>query len=180
MGHRENPSNLTIQTETPSALLDVWLERYGHPLYRFALGLTHHPQVSEEIVQDVLVQAWRTHQRRPRQILSAAWFYQVARNRCRDYQRKQWRNQALQERIERAYRPPSIDDAERLVTSEDVHRVLRQLSHADQLCLWLFYFGGWAIPDIAVEMGSSPDAVKTRLARARRRFHRLWKEDDDQ
>ena len=179
MSHPENPNNQTMHLTPPSALLEGWVDRYGEPLYRFALGLTHHPQVAEEIVQDVFIQAWRAHQRRPAQLLSAGWFYQVARNRCRDYHRELLRTQAIQERIEGEYRSSSTQDEERLVTTMVVHRALRRLSRTDQWCLWLFYFGGWSIPDIAAEMGSSHDAVKTRLARARRRFHQIWKEDDE-
>lgn len=77
-GSNERPS----EPNAP-ALVENWVDRFGGPLYRFALGLTHEPQASEEIVQDVLIRAWQAHQRRPSQVLSAAWFYQVARNRCR-------------------------------------------------------------------------------------------------
>lgn len=84
----------------------------------------------------------------------------------------------MAERLQQDYQDPSVDDEDRHLTTVVVHRLLRKLSQQDQLCLWLFYFGGWSTHDIATEMGITNDAVKTRLVRARRRFRQLWKEDE--
>lgn len=167
-----NRSNeLNLAPETP---IDEWVSRYGAPLYHFACGMTHDRFVAEDIVQEVFIRAWQTHQRRPQNPLSAAWFYHVTRNLCTDHFR-------------RSRNTTPLDDAsfavdgvghDAHVTGLGVRQVIRQLGRADQVCLWLFYYGDWPLQDIAAELGITVDAVKTRLTRARRRFGQRWKEQD--
>lgn len=62
--------------------------------------------------------------------------------------------------------------------SVEVESVLRQLARGDRECLWLFYYGGLSLSEIAAQLGVPPERVKARLFRARRRFGQRWRDDD--
>lgn len=164
-------SELKLAPETP---VDEWVNRYGAPLYHFACGMTHDRFAAEDIVQEVFIRAWQAHQQHPQNSLTAAWFYRVTRNLCTDYFRRSRSTTPL------ADESLAADDVgqDAHVTGLGVRQVIHQLARADQLCLWLFYYGDWPIQDIATELGITPNAVKTRLTRARRRFGQRWKEQD--
>jgi RNA polymerase sigma-70 factor (ECF subfamily) len=62
---------------------------YGDELYRFALARLRDPALAEEIVQDVILRAWR-HQDRfdPKRASQRTWLFEIARNLTTDAHRR--------------------------------------------------------------------------------------------
>lgn len=154
-----------------------WVTRYHVALYRFAVGYTRDVALAEDLVQEVFIRAWQTYQQR-RQPLAAAWFYQVTHRLCIDQHRRATREREGRHRLIAVAEQPDAAWGETTGDRVAVRQVLNQLSRADQLCLWLFYYGDWPIQTIANELGVTENAVKLRLVRARNRFRQLWEAEE--
>lgn len=160
-----------------SEAVQEWISRYHAALYRFAAGYTRDVGIAEDIVQEVFIRAWQTYQKRQKP-LAAAWFYQVTHRLCIDQHRRSTREREGRDRMTGPVERPDATWPETTLDIAAVRRVMNQLSRADQLCLWLFYYGDWPIRDIAEELDVTENAVKLRLVRARNRFRKLWEEGE--
>jgi RNA polymerase sigma-70 factor, ECF subfamily len=137
------------------------------PLCRYARhrGLTG-PD-AEDLVAQTLEIAWRRIEDVPA-AEPLPWLYAVAHNL--------WRNQARRDRrrrelLSRFRAPAPVAAGEDPAAEPGVLRAaLASLSHSDQEVLRLVAWDGLAAADLAVVLGCSPVAARTRLHRARSRL----------
>lgn len=150
----ERPQRETTLTE----LVDA----HQGELRRFALRLTHDPQVAEDIVQEVLLRAWRDpHLLDHGGPGMRAWLYTVARRLVVD----RWRSAASRHE---SIGEPSIESGEADRSSEVLDRwivldALRSLSVEHRQVIAAAYYEGRAIADIATELQIPEGTVKSRL-----------------
>ena len=87
-----------------------------------------------------------------------AWLCRVTVNQCRSLYRSPWRRRTvpLEDTI------PAPDEESRAVW-----RALGDLSGKDRAAVYLHYFEGFSVKEIAEQMGVTPSAVTSRLQRAR-------------
>ena len=64
-------------------------------------------------------------------------------------------------------------------TSEDLVRLLGQLSESQRAALVLHHYAGYPADEIAEMIGSTSAAVRVHLMRGRRRLRELLRDDDD-
>src|SRR3954470_17973279 len=99
--------------EQREAALQELHDRHGGELWRFAMRLTHDRQVAEDVVQEVLLRAWKDPQLGQREEAAArAWLFTASRNLIID----RWRSAASRHEI-RGAEPPeqSVGDATSIV-----------------------------------------------------------------
>lgn len=164
-------------TRAPQDPIDSWVKQFGPALYRLARAITGSPEAAEDIVQEVFIRGWRTHQRHGKP-LPAAWFYKVTRNLCIDHLRRETRRTQAEARRTPRQDPPARAFHDDHLDALAVKDALRSLSERDQICIWLFYYGDWSLNAIAAALAISPAAVKTRVARARKRLRKQWEEGE--
>jgi RNA polymerase sigma-70 factor (ECF subfamily) len=136
------------------------------PLGRYARhrGLTG--QDAEDLVAQTLEVAWRRIEDVPAEPLP--WLYAVAQNL--------WRNQARKDRRRRdllaRFRPPPAAGCEDPGSLEPgvLRAALASLSDGDQEVLRLVAWDGLTPAEVAVVLGCTPVAARSRLHRARSRL----------
>jgi RNA polymerase sigma factor (sigma-70 family) len=138
------------------------------PLCRYARhrGLTG-PD-AEDLVAQTLEVAWRRLEDVP-VAEPLPWLYAVARNLWRNQARRDRRRRELLARIRAS--PPAVACEDPAAAEPGVLRAaLASLSQGDQEVLRLVAWDGLAPAGLAVVLGCSPVAARTRLHRARARL----------
>ncbi|SDT17371.1 sigma-70 family RNA polymerase sigma factor [Microlunatus soli] len=144
-------------------------DRHAAELWRFTLSLTRDRQVAEDIVQEVLLRAWRADDLAHRdESATRAWLFTVARRLVID----RWRSapvrrevpDASEERIEVS--APAGDRQDR--TDELLDRwliadALTDLTEDHRAVLIAAYYEGRTTADIAGRLEIAEGTVKSRL-----------------
>lgn len=123
---------------------------------------------AEEIVQEVLLEVWRSAQRFDASRGSVmTWVLTVAHRRAVDRIRRERSYGDRQRKVEAfAERASTPDPSERIEVSETAARVrhaLSGLSPIQREALELAYFGGHSYPEVADRLGVPLGTVKTRI-----------------
>ena len=136
--------------------------RHGAELWRFALRLTHDRQVAEDVVQEVLLRAWKDPLLGEREESAArAWLFTATRNLVID----RWRSAASRHEL-RTELPPdrSVEDATSVVLDRWlVAEALASLSAEHRAVIAAAYFEGRSVADIAARLRIPAGTVKSRL-----------------
>ncbi|MEM6672699.1 MAG: RNA polymerase sigma factor [Planctomycetota bacterium] len=130
----------------------------------------------EDVVQDVLLAAWRGRRTFRGEAEWTTWLHTITVRRTRNAAR-------ARSRRERWFGRPDTDavrDAEAQgdgatppMESDEVRRSLGRLRHADREVLVLRYLESLDVEEIAVRLGLQRAAVDARLSRARKRLGEL-------
>ncbi|MCY3885051.1 MAG: sigma-70 family RNA polymerase sigma factor [Gammaproteobacteria bacterium] len=144
--------------------------RYEQPLLsliRIRLGTSERADI-EDVFQDTLLQAWLSLIRSSPANFQA-WLYQLARNRCSDWQRSRAKTQIVREAATVRHfmdrRGPKIsDDSDRI---DEIVDVLRHVPVRERKALTEFYFQGFSIAEIAARQRTAQGTIKRRLSYGR-------------
>lgn len=146
--------------------------RHSGELWRFVLALTHDRPVAEDIVQEVLLRAWRSGELAERDEAGVrAWLFTVARRLVVD----RWRSAAVRRESPGAVaesgsaamiggvgqRPP--DHADEVLDRWLIADALAALSSDHRAVLVAAYYEGRTISDIAARLEIAEGTVKSRL-----------------
>ena len=157
-------------------LLERVAAEHGDSIYRVALQYTRHTADAEDVLQEVLLERFRTRQTFLSPEHERRWLLKVAVNRCRNLHRS------------RRLRPDlPLDDALELCAPPEpdyrpLYDAVNSLPPKHRLAVDLFYFEGCSTAEIAEIAGVREATVRTWLRRARLKLKELLKEewDDDE
>ena len=74
--------------ETPPAGPERWVDEHGDCLYRFALTRVRKPEIAEDLVQETLLAAVRTHEKFGGRSSERSWLCGILKNKIADHFRK--------------------------------------------------------------------------------------------
>jgi RNA polymerase sigma-70 factor, ECF subfamily len=144
------------------AALQVLHDRHASELWRFAMRHTHDRELSEDIVQEVLLKAWKDPSLGQHdQAAARAWLFTASRNLIID----RWRRAASRHE-QRMENPPeeSAGDATSVVLDRWlIAEALASLSTEQRSVINAAYYEGRSIADISVQLRSPEGTVKSRL-----------------
>ncbi|MGH3340002.1 MAG: sigma-70 family RNA polymerase sigma factor [Propionibacteriaceae bacterium] len=145
-----------------AAALQELHERHASELWRFAMQRTQDPQLSEDIVQEVLLRAWKDPSLGQRdQGASRGWLFTASRNLIID----RWRS-AASRREQRMEDPPeeSADDMTSVVLDRWLlAEALASLSAEQRFVINAAYYEDRSVADISARLRSPKGTVKSRL-----------------
>ena len=139
----------------------------------------------DDIVQEVLLLAWRHRHRFRGDAAWGTWLVHIGINTTRNHQRRRalWRRLFVEpsghphdESTEPMAPAAGVDLDEKLAP---VRAAMADLKHRDRELLVLRYLEQRSIEEIAVDLGLSRNAVDVRLSRARQRLRELLPETTD-
>ncbi len=144
------------------AALQTLHDRHAAELWRFALRLTHDRQLAEDVVQEVLLKAWKDPGLVGRDDAAArAWLFTASRNLIID----RWRSAASRHEL-RTGEPPdqSQQDATNLVLDRWlIAEAFSGLSAEHRAVISAAYYEGRTVADIAGRLQIPEGTVKSRL-----------------
>jgi RNA polymerase sigma-70 factor (ECF subfamily) len=163
----------------PAAFFDAFYE----PVLRFVARSTGAPRPDvEDLVQETLLEAWKSRDRFRGEAAPRTWVLAIARNRVRLSARARAGDRR---RLEGALRALETERIPRdLVESDEarrrVRRALGEIGTDYAALLARRYFDGLSVRALAAERGENEKAVESRLHRAREAFRdALGREMDD-
>lgn len=148
--------------EQKQAALRELHDRHGGELWRFAMRLTHDRQVAEDVVQEVLLKAWKDPQLGQRgEAAARAWLFTASRNLIID----RWRSAASRHELGTGEAPEgSVGDATSVVLDRWlIAEALQSLSVDHRAVVAAAYFEGRSVADIAGRLRIPEGTVKSRL-----------------
>jgi RNA polymerase sigma-70 factor (ECF subfamily) len=144
------------------AALQELHDRHASELWRFAMRRTHDRQLSEDIVQEVLLRAWKDPSLGQRdQAAARNWLFTASRNLIID----RWRSAASRHE-QRTEDPPeeSAGDATSVVLDRWlITEAFGSLSMEQRAVINAAYYEGRSIADISARLRIPEGTVKSRL-----------------
>ena len=150
--------------------------RHAAPLWRCALALGKDGHWAEDLVQETLVEAWRSLARFDGRCRFSTWLYGILRHRFLKGRRNQnaaglSASDALGQKQCTARSPDQSAEA-----SEDAQRVRRavaSLPEEHRLVVELRFFAGATLDEIAAALGCPLGTVKSRLHHALEKLRQM-------
>jgi len=132
----------------------------------------------EDLMQEVLISAWKNLPNFRGDAGLRAWVLGIARHKVEDYYRKRIREAESEDEDIDTSEPTIVSQiqerVETAVDHERVHRTLAQLSEAYGLALIWRYRDGKSLREMGQLTGKSEKAMERLLARARESFRKRW------
>ena len=148
------------------------LESFRPDMLRFALWLARDRSVAEDVVQEAMLRAWRSHAELKDARAARPWLLTIVRREhARLFERKRLPTTTLDELTEAdAAHLAGPDEPELL----GLRLAILRLADEYREPLVLQVLGGFSTAEIAAELGLSQSAVLTRLFRARNQLRSLY------
>ena len=135
----------------------------------------------EDLMQEILISAWRNLPTFRGEAGLRAWILGIARHKVEDYYRKRIREAEIQEDDPSTAEPilgPEIEQhLDRAADHDRVQRTLAQLPETYALALAWRYREGKSLREMAELTGKTEKAIERLLARARESFKKGWNND---
>ena len=156
-----------------TALVEALYDEYGAALHAYACRLLGDPARAEDVVQEVLLRAWRNPDKvDPARGSPRGWLFTVARNVMTDAWRAQ-QSRPLEVHDERALDEHRVDhDIDRLVESWTVQEALSRLTPEHRAAVVEVHVRGRTVAETALRLGVPEGTVKSRTFHGLRALRR--------
>ncbi len=144
------------------AALATLHDRHAAELWRFAMRLTHDREQAADVVQEVLLRAWKDPGLLDRDDAAArAWLFTATRNLVID----RWRSAQSRHEVTAAVMPEQSesDATSRVLDRWLIAEALTTLSDEHRAVIGAAYFEGRTVADIAGRLRIPEGTVKSRL-----------------
>ena len=131
------------------------------------------PNDAEDVVQTVMIEAWRKRHRYDPSRPLEAWLLTILRRRAIDLLRKQKPAVVNLDTAGELSGTDGRETAERVAVAFDMRRALNELPNPQRETLVLTYFGGLSQSQVATRIGTPLGTIKTRTARGLQRLASL-------
>jgi len=136
-------------------------------LGRFLAQMVRDRSLAEDLLQDTFHDAFRDRGRLATVENDEAWLYGIARNRALNALRRRRRLGVALERLVHRTNRPETEDHELLALRDLLER---HLSGEERALLILRYLHGFSAPELAAMSGKTPEAIRQRVARAKKKL----------
>jgi RNA polymerase sigma-70 factor, ECF subfamily len=162
-----------VRNDKRTAIDALYRAQHG-ALLAYLIRLVGNHAAAEDLCHETFIKALRNWDQQGEVINTTAWLRRIATNTAYDYLRRRRRIRFTP--LMEVDAPPSGAHSmeSRLDEEEPVQQALAQIPAMYRLPLVLHSCEGRSTQEIAVAMGVSNSAIKTRLFRARERFREVY------
>ncbi|QEF99281.1 RNA polymerase sigma factor YlaC [Stieleria maiorica] len=171
-----NQRPLVLDNDARSLFLN-WLENHKASVIQVARAYTTSNEESQDLAQEILLQAWRSLPKFEGKASPATWFYRVALHTAMNWHRNDQRRRAHQQPLLEVQTLPSADadsceQAEHRETVQQLYIAIHQLPKSD-VALVLLYLNELTYREMAEVLGISESNVGVRISRAKKALVQL-------
>jgi RNA polymerase sigma-70 factor (ECF subfamily) len=150
------------------------LEGHKGILYKVANAYCPNREDRQDLIQEIVVQLWRSFERFDERYKFSTWMYRIAMNVAISFYRRESRRLRRAVSIEASGMEVAASDLADEDTSEDLQKLHRLIGRLDELnrALIILYLDGYSYESIAEIVGITPTNVGTRLNRIKQRLQR--------
>ncbi|MFD7160539.1 sigma-70 family RNA polymerase sigma factor [Kribbella sp. NPDC059898] len=147
-----------------SSLYDLTMPR----VFGLVRRVVRNPAQSEEVVQEVMIDVWRTASRYdPARGSVHSWILTIAHRRAVDRVRSEQSAVDRETRVAARSVDPAFDEVSDTVTNrlevEQVRRCLGTLTDLQRESVTLAYYNGYTYPEVAEQLGAKLPTIKARM-----------------
>lgn len=139
-----------------------WFTQQVHPildtLYRIAYTILGNDADAQDAAQETMEQAYRSLPKLKDRTRFRPWILKILKNECYIILREKKRVIPFDDLPEEGSEP---------LDTLDLKNAFSKLSPESRLCMTLYYYEGYSIPEIAAFLNEPVGTVKSRLSRAR-------------
>ena len=170
---------VALAREVPADALEAMYAAYKGRIYTFLLRFLGDPELADDVTQETFTKAYRALGTLSNGHRVLPWLYRIASNAAIDQIRRRrrfgWlRLGAVKDTPEE---PHVRDEHGRVPEREHIQAVLRSLPAENAMALLLHAVEGYSYTEIAEIQGCTMTAVRSRIARARASFKRVYGAD---
>lgn len=161
-----------IQRGDKEAFRELY-DRYARLVYRYIILRVRNPQDAEDLTAETFSRAWRSITSYEwRDTPFGAWLMRIAHNLVVDKSRRKqdvlgwlpWRQGKEETQF------GQVEDR------DEIQKAFDTLSNEQQIIVYLHFFEGYDLADVAQFLGKSPNAVNVAQFRALRRMQQVLKD----
>lgn len=151
------------------AEFEAAVERYADTLFRLAYSYLKNRADAEDVMQETLLKLYLERGGFQSPDHERYWLVRVAVNECRKLLRSPWRRRTapLEEAGEPVFETPE---------QSGLFRQVMALPPKYRAAIYLHYYEGYPVAEIAAAMGANPSTVQTWLMRARGKLKLILQE----
>lgn len=152
-----------MQTNDVNVYISDLVDKYSDMVYRTAYHALCDTHYAEDITQEVFLKLCQSIPDFESEEHEKAWILRVTINMCKNYNKK-------------AYSHPNIELSENIPINDvyqsdgTVLSAVKALPDKYRTAVYLYYFEGYQIKEIAAIMGSNQNTVSSLLMRARKKL----------
>jgi RNA polymerase sigma factor (sigma-70 family) len=154
-------------------LFEDTVKEHGKAIFNYIFSLVKQKELAEDLYQDVLISAYMAFQTIKEPSRLKGWLFTIARNKCRDYWRKD--NKTKQFWKEEVYSYSATVEAPPLPEEEVLHKYSSEkltesvmtLPEIYQSAIFLYYFQDLSLIEISKSKNIPISTVKTRMKRGK-------------
>lgn len=140
-------------------------ESYYSRMKKLCYGYTRSLELSEDLVQETFLSAWKHWDSFKGQSSRTTWIYRIAVNKCLSYiQKSSYKNEVLKEQLEHAELVTNIEE-----DIQHLYNAINQLEKVDRLLISM-YLDELAYREIADVLGMKENAVAVRMHRIKKQL----------
>jgi len=161
-----------LRDEDHKALFLDWLAEHGSAVVNVARAYTRTSDETQDLAQEILLQAWRSLPNFEQQSSPATWFYRVALNTAMNWHRKDKPRRSRQQpliEIEAVAtnETDSTEQVQQRETVERLYKAIHQLPRTDA-ALVLLYLDELSYREMSDVLGITESHVGVKLNRAKK------------
>ena len=146
------------------------VHQYLDTVYRVALSGCKNPQDAEDIVQSTFLKLLERNSEFKDEEHIRKWLIRVTINETNSLWRSSWRKKVIS--LEETQTEPEFLEPE----YNELFHAVQKLSSKYRKVIYLYYYEGYSIKEIAELLHISETAIQTRLMRAREKLRQQLKE----
>lgn len=141
---------------------DYVIEQYGDMVYRIALTITGNEEDAKDVFQETLLRLVRYQHKITGEEHLKAWLIRVATNCAKTQAANPWNKNTQGMDVKAESGAVVYEQEEGNLLTE-----LQKLPGKYSVVLYLYYYEGYSVKDIALTLKKNENSVKTLLARGR-------------
>ncbi|WP_242205660.1 RNA polymerase sigma factor [Aestuariivivens insulae] len=171
--------DLIIQGDTSA--FTVLVDRYKDLVFTLTLRMLKNREEAEEVAQDTFIKVFKSLGKFKGDSKFSTWIYRIAYNTCLDRLKKNKKfmnHVAINEFTEQEVK--TIDTALQSLEQQEKEQAIKDcialLPGDDSFLLSLYYYEALSLEEIAKTMGLTPNNVKVKLFRSRKKLATILKQ----
>jgi len=138
----------------------------------FCRRLAGDPDEGDDLYQDSLIKAWHGFRSLRNHGAFRPWLYRIIVNVFKSRRRAPWWRRRVSFDDNRADGHLAYEQMTEIDRTRLLNRILDTLAPDEKALVVLFELEGWSIRELAIALGKTETALKSRLFRARRKMRR--------
>ena len=158
--------NAAIQDDQFSALI----EEHKGILYKIAQSYCRNPEDRKDLIQEIVVQLWKSHGRYDSRFKLSTWIYRIALNIAISFYRRDKKRSAQTVPLEEMIIEPAVEPV--VSPNEQIAALYRVIAQLDELnrALMILYLDDKSYREIASILGISETNVATKISRLKQKI----------